>query len=333
MKKINILGVGNALVDKQFLIDESFLKEISIDKGTMGLCDENYQENLFEKLSKKFKNSKNACGGSATNTVFAASALGSQCGFLGKVAKDKNGYFYSDDLEKIGILNSVISEGDENTGTCLIMITEDAERTMSTCLGISANLNFSDVDENLINESEIIYLEGYLVSSDSCFEASKKIIEAGKKNNSKIAISLSDPNIVKAFKTRLTEWMLDPIDYLFCNYEEAKTFCSSSDLEVIKKKLLRSAKNIFITLGSEGAYVISSKTIETINGYPAKAIDTNGAGDMFAGGTLNLMTKGQTLKDAARFGCFLASKGVENIGPRLPQEKYSEIYKKFLKFD
>ena len=127
--------------------------------------------------------------------------------------------------------------------------------------------------------------------------------------------------------------MIDPVDYLFCNYEEAKSFCSSNDLEVIKEKLLRSAKNIFITLGSEGAYVISSKTIETINGYPAKAIDTNGAGDMFAGGTLNLINKGQTLKDAAKFGCFLASKGVENIGPRLSQEKYSEIYEKFLKFD
>ena len=96
---------------------------------------------------------------------------------------------------------------------------------------------------------------------------------------------------------------------------------------------MRFAKNIFITLGSDGAYVVSSKTIEKINGYPAKAIDTNGAGDMFAGGALNLMTKGQTLKDSARFGCFLASKGVENVGPRLPQDKYSEIYEKFLKFD
>ena len=143
----------------------------------------------------------------------------------------------------------------------------------------------------------------------------------GRKITQKIAISLSDPNIVKAFKTRLTEWMLDPIDYLFCNYEEAKTFCSSSDLEVIRKKLLHSAKNIFITLGSEGAYVISSKTIETINGYPAKAIDTNGAGDMFAGGTLNLMTKGQTLKDAARFGCFLSLKRSRKYWPKIASRK------------
>ena len=146
MKKINILGVGNALVDKQFLIEDSFLDDISIDKGTMGLCESNYQEELYKKLSKHYKKSQDACGGSATNTIFAASSLGSSCGFIGKVANDTNGHFYKEDLEKIGIQNNIISEGKENTGTCLIMISPDAERTMSTCLGISADLNFSDID-------------------------------------------------------------------------------------------------------------------------------------------------------------------------------------------
>ena len=316
MKKINILGIGNALVDKQFLIDDSFLKDISIEKGTMGLCESNYQEELFKKLSKHYKKSKDACGGSATNTIFAASSLGSSCGFIGKVAKDTNGKFYKEDLDRIGIQNNIIGEGKESTGTCLIMISPDAERTMSTCLGISANLNFSDIDQNLLANSEIIYLEGYLVSSDPCFETSKKIIETGRDRKAKISVSLSDPNIVKAFKNRLKNWMTEPIDYLFCNFEEAKAFCESDDLEKIKNSLLSVAKNIFIT-----------------NGFPAEAIDTNGAGDMFAGGVLNSISKKRTIEEATMFGCFLASKGVEIIGPRLKQTDYLKYYEKFLKID
>ena len=333
MKKINILGVGNALVDKQFLIEDSFLDDISIQKGTMGLCESNYQEQLFKKLSKHFKNSQNACGGSATNTIFAASSLGSSCGFLGKVAKDSNGKFYKKDLEEIGIQNNIISDGEENTGTCLIMISPDAERTMSTCLGISADLNLSDIDENLINNSEIIYLEGYLVSSDSCFETSKKIIKIGRERNIKISISLSDPNIVKSFKNRLESWMAMPIDYLFCNFEEAKAFCESEDIETIKNALLAVAKNIFVTDGSNGAFVITKKFTKKINGFPAEAIDTNGAGDMFAGGVLNLISKERKLEEAAKFGCFLASKGVEIIGPRLKPKDYLELYEKFIKIN
>tara|TARA_B100000886_G_scaffold101790_1_gene67616 strand:+ start:328 stop:1329 length:1002 start_codon:yes stop_codon:yes gene_type:complete len=333
MKKINILGVGNALVDKQFLIEDSFLDDISINKGTMGLCEPNFQEQLFKKLSKYYKDSQDACGGSATNTIFAASSLGSNCGFLGKVARDSNGEFYKKDLEEIGIQNNIISDGEENTGTCLIMISPDAERTMSTCLGISAELNFSDIDENLINNSELIYLEGYLVSSDPCFETSKKIIKIGREKKIKISISLSDPNIVKAFKRRLESWMTVPIDYLFCNFEEAKAFCESEDLEAIKNSLLSVATNIFVTDGSKGAFVITKNFIKKINSFPAKAIDTNGAGDMFAGGVLNLISKGKTLEEATKFGCFLASKGVETLGPRLKQKNYLELYEKFKKIN
>mgnify|MGYP003315538185 FL=1 len=213
------------------------------------------------------------------------------------------------------------------------MISPDAERTMSTCLGISANLNFSDIDQNLLANSEIIYLEGYLVSSDPCFETSKKIIETGRDRKAKISVSLSDPNIVKAFKNRLKNWMTEPIDYLFCNFEEAKAFCESDDLEKIKNSLLSVAKNIFITDGSNGAYVITTSFTKKINGFPAEAIYTNCAGDMFAGGVLNLISKKRTIEEATMFGCFLASKGVETIGPRLKQTDYLKYYEKFLKID
>jgi len=172
-----------------------------------------------------------------------------------------------------------------------------------------------------------------LVSSDPCFETSKKIIKIGRTRNVKISISLSDPNIVKAFKSRLESWMTVPIDFLFCNFEEAKSFCESEEIESIKDSLLSVAKNIFITDGSNGAFVITKNFTKKIDGFPAKAIDTNGAGDMFAGGVLNLIAKEKTLEEAAKFGCFLASKGVETIGPRLKQEDYLKLYEKFLKIN
>ena len=333
MKEINVLGVGNALVDKQFLIEDDILKEISIEKGTMGLCDSESQNVFYKKLSENYKKSEDACGGSATNTIFALASLGSKCGFFGKVANDENGSFYKKDLENVGIINDVISNDKGDTGTCLIMISEDAERTMSTCLGISANLKPSDIDEDLIEKSEIIYLEGYLVSSDECNLTSKKIIEVGRSKEAKIAISLSDPNIVNAFKERLLDWLKEPIDYLFCNFEEAKAFCKTNDEELIKSSLLKFAQNIFITKGSEGALIFDHKSSCEVGGFAANAIDSNGAGDMFAGGALYLLAKGQNLEKAAKFGCFLASKGVENIGPRLEHKKYLEIYELFCKLD
>ena len=241
------------------------------------------------------------------------------------MANDENGSFYKKDLEDVGIINDVISNDKGDTGTCLIMISEDAERTMSTCLGISANLKPSDIDEDLIEKSEIIYLEGYLVSSDECNLTSKKIIEVGRSKEAKIAISLSDPNIVNAFRERLLDWLKEPIDYLFCNFEEAKAFCKTNDEELIKSSLLKFAQNIFITKGSEGALIFDHKSSCEVGGFAANAIDSNGAGDMFAGGALYLLAKGQNPEKAAKFGCFLASKGVENIGPRLEYKKYLSL--------
>ena len=329
MKKINILGVGNALVDIQFSIQDNFLEKLGFKKGTMDLKNLEEQKDTYNKLIKAYGGSENACGGSATNTIYAASILGSNCSFIGKVADDSNGNFYIDNLNKAGIKNDCMSESKGVSGNCLIMVSPDAERTMSTFLGISSELQKIDIEEELISESEIVYLEGYLASSYSCNEASKEIIRLAKENKTKVAVSLSDPNIVEAFKDRLEEWMENKIDYLFCNEEEAKAFSGSSDLEIAKKELSNLAETCFITRGNKGVLVISNSVDIKIDGYEANAIDSNGAGDMFAGATLYKISCGEGNKNAARFGCFLASKGVENFGPRLLDEDYRKYQQLF----
>ncbi len=322
MKKINILGVGAALVDRQFYIEDSLLEELKLKKGSMDLKDQETQDQIYKKLFHLYGSSKDACGGSSTNTIYAASILGSNCSFIGKVANDLNGKFYVDNLIGANIKNKCMSLESGVSGSCLVMVSPDAERTMSTFLGISSELKISDLDENMIKEAEIVYLEAYLVSSDSNFETTTKIIEIAQKNNTKIAISLSDSFIVTTFKDRLLKWMENKIDFLFCNEEEAKTFSNSSNIDSAVKELKKFSEVSFITLGKEGAVVLSKEKKIMINGFPAKAIDTNGAGDMFAGGVLHKLSNGLALEVSAKFGCFLASKGVENFGPRLSDQDY-----------
>ena len=174
-------------------------------------------------------------------------------------------------------------------------------------------------------------MEAYLVTSDDNFDATKRILEIAKKNRTKIAISLSDSFIVKGFKNRLLEWLEIKIDYLFCNEEEAKAFSNSESIETFAEALQNYAETSFITLGKEGAIVNSKNEITKIEGFPANAIDTNGAGDMFAGGVLHKLSAGYENEVSASFGCFLASKGVENFGPRLPDEEYVKSQKNFKK--
>jgi|TARA_X000000368_G_scaffold138272_1_gene108710 sugar/nucleoside kinase (ribokinase family) len=332
MKKINILGVGAALVDQQFSVEDSLLKDLQLNKGSMDLKDQETQDQTYKKLTHLYGSSKDACGGSSTNTVYAASILGSKCSFIGKVADDVNGNFYVDNLNKANIKNKCMSSDQGVSGNCLVMVSPDAERTMSTFLGISSELKISDLDEDMIKEAETVYLEAYLVSSDQCFTTTKRIIEIAQKNNTKIAISLSDSFIVSSFKDRLLEWMENEIDYLFCNEEEAKAFSNSETIENAEMELKKFSKTSFITLGKDGAIVVSENNKDKIDGFLADAIDTNGAGDMFAGAVLYKLSKGYENKISASFGCFLASKGVENFGPRLPDEDYIKNEKLFEKY-
>jgi len=209
------------------------------------------------------------------------------------------------------------------------MVTPDAERTMCTYLGVSNLLSINDLNESAIENSKYLFLEGYLVTSESAFEASLQAAEIAKKSETKIAISLSAEGVVNAFRNQMNSLINVGCDILFCNESEACAFSQHKNVEQAEIFLREVSYQNLITLGEKGSLIWDGNNKETINGYEAKAIDTNGAGDIFAGSVLHKICEGNDLKSAAMFGCYAASKQVESFGPRLTKTEYIKIKKEF----
>ena len=331
--KLDVSSLGNAIVDVQFSIEEDFvstLEKMSIQKGSMTLIEAEEQSNLIDLLNKEYGNSKLSCGGAATNSMVAASNFGSKCHFSCKVRDDDLGNFYLEDLEKNKILHSnKASQSELSTGQSVIMVTPDAERTMCTYLGVSNLLGSNDLNESAIENSTYLFLEGYLVTSESAFEACLQAAEIAKKSDTKIAISLSAEGIVNAFRNQMNSLIGVGCDILFCNESEACAFSQHKNIDQAEIFLREVSSQNLITLGKKGSIIWDGNKKETINGYEAKAIDTNGAGDIFAGSVLHKICEGDDLQSAAMFGCYAASKQVERFGPRLTKAEYKKIKKEF----
>ena len=331
--KLDISSLGNAIVDVQFSIEEDFvskLEKMSILKGAMTLIEAEEQSNLISLLTEEYGEPKLSCGGAATNSIVAASNFGSICHFSCKVRNDDLGIFYLENLSKNDVLHSKqASESDLSTGQCVVMVTPDAERTMCTYLGISNLLSSSDLDKLAIRNSKFLFLEGYLVTSESALKACYEAIEVAKAANTKIVISLSAAAIVNAFRDQMNSLIKLGCDMLFCNESEACAFSQHEDVIKAEEFLRSVSSQNLITLGKNGSMIWDGSNLETIEGFEVKAVDTNGAGDIFAGSVLHKICEGHDLTSSAKFGCFAASKKVEKFGPRLSQEEYRSIYKKF----
>ena len=326
---IDITGLGHAIVDLQFKINEEFtpiIKNLGIDFGSMTLKDAEGQRELIEALSTHNLESITACGGSATNSIIAASSFGAKCHYSCKVSNDDLGNFYITNLEENEITNNILcKDNSEPTGQSIIMVTPDTERTMCTCLGVSESLSIKDIDISGIRNSKFLLIEGYLGTSDSAFKACIEAIKLAKENDTKIAFSLSDHNIVSAFYDRIQEIIMSDIDIIFCNEKEAMAFTSSNSLDNAKKVISKRAANIFITKGENGASVWDGKYFLEIDAVKANAIDSNGAGDMFAGAVLYSLSQELGPIESAKFGCYAASKQVEHFGPRLKKTDYLKL--------
>ena len=331
--KLDISSLGNAIVDVQFSIEEDFvskLEKMSILKGAMTLIEAEEQSNLISLLTEEYGEPKLSCGGAATNSIVAASNFGSICHFSCKVRNDDLGIFYLENLSKNDVLHSKqASESDLSTGQCVVMVTPDAERTMCTYLGISNLLSSSDLDKLAIRNSKFLFLEGYLVTSESALKACYEAIEVAKAANTKIVISLSAAAIVNAFRDQMNSLIKLGCDMLFCNESEACAFSQHEDVIKAEEFLRSVSSQNLITLGKNGSMIWDGSNLETIEGFEVKAVDTNGAGDIFAGSVLHKICEGHDLTSSAKFGCFAASKKGEKFGPRLSQEEYKSIYKKF----
>ena len=317
-----LYAIGNALVDTEIKLSPEALSDLQIEKGVMTLID----DTTMATRQSQFKDTDKvkACGGSAANSLITASGLGTSCFFSSQVANDDNGQFYTADLERQSIKSNLQPNTlpDGTTGTCFVMVTPDADRTMNTYLGISATLTRDVLDEIALKRSYIYYMEGYLVTSETGKDAAIRGRELATQNQVKTAITLSDPGIVSYFKDGLKEMIGSHVDYLFCNEAEALAFADTTDLESAAKTLQSIASTVIITIGEKGALIYEQNTTHKIPGIPVNAIDTNGAGDAFAGAFLAGVCQNKSSEESGKLGCLAASQVVTVFGPRLSEEHF-----------
>ncbi len=316
-KKYDVYGLGNALVDIVTEVDNDFFQKNEIEKGVMTLVDEKRQHLLMKVID--MKKSKMACGGSAGNTVIAVNQFGGKSFYSCLVAKDDLGRFFLEDLKRNGVETNLRYESlpEGITGKCLVMTTPDADRTMNTFLGVSSFFAPEHIDEEAIKSSAYIYLEGYLVASPKGLEAMKEAKKIAERNKVLTSLTLSDPNMVRYFSKQLDEVIGASVDLLFCNEEEALTLCGTDDMSVAREKLKQVARRFAITLGANGALIYDGDTFIQIEPYKVRAVDSNGAGDMFAGAFLYGVTNNHSFAEAGKLASLASSRIVSQFGPRL----------------
>jgi len=324
-KKYDVYGIGNALVDIVTEVEDSFLDKYDIEKGLMTLVEADRQFELVEAIN--LHQSDKACGGSAANSIIATSQFGGNCFYSCKVANDDMGHFYLDDLENNGVDTNLTKSTapDGITGKCLVMTTPDANRTMNTYLGITATYSVDEIREDALRNSNYVYLEGYLVTSDNGVEAMKTAKKLAEDNGVKVALTFSDPSMVKYFKPQMGSVVGASVDLLFCNEEEAMLFTDKPTIEEAREELKKVAKKFAITQGANGAMIFDGDTFIDIEPYEVKAVDTNGAGDMFAGAFLYGITHGHSYAEAGKIASLASSKIVSKFGPRLEWHEAKEI--------
>lgn len=322
MPTYHVYGLGAALVDTEIEVNDDFLTQSGIEKGLMTLVDEARQTELLKQMKDHLVGSKRSSGGSACNSIYAASCFGAKTFYSCKVADDDNGQFFHDDLSAAGVATDQSVRYAGTTGKCLVMITPDAERTMNTYLGISETLSDKEINEAALKDSEYAYIEGYLVTSQTGKAAAIKLRELAESNGIKTALSLSDPGMVEFFRDGLAEMIGNKVDLLFCNQDEAFGWTKTSNIEDACEAMKQYASSFAITLGKSGAMVFDGNTLSKVEGVEATAIDTNGAGDMFAGAFLYAITNGQSYVEAALLANKAAAQVVSQYGPRLNAEHH-----------
>ncbi|PCJ24204.1 MAG: adenosine kinase [SAR86 cluster bacterium] len=324
--KYDVYGVGNALVDKEFEVDDSFFVEHSIEKGLMTLVSHEQQQQLLSVLKDKFGVKNRSGGGSAANTLYAISQFGGNVYFSCKVANDEPGDFYLDQLGDQSIETNTENQREEGTtGRCLVMISPDAERTMHTYLGVSETISVSEINHDAVKNSEYVYIEGYLVTSPSAMAAITELKQLAEQNQVKTAMTFSDPSMLEYFRDNVIEVLGSGVDLLFCNETEALLYTGADTLEKACELMKSKARQFAITRGAEGALLYDGENYINIEPHTVKAIDTNGAGDMFAGAFLYAITNGKDFETAGKLASLASASVVSRFGPRLQADMHKEI--------
>jgi len=311
----NVYGVGNGIMDMQLRCSDAFLEQAGIEKGIMTLVDEEQQKHTLDQLAE---HEVNFCsGGSAANTIVGIADMGGSTAYACKTASDGFGRQYLEEMKKLGVAIEVAA-GDGQTGSCIVLITPDAQRTMLTNLGISASLSVDDIDESEIAKAEYVYIEGYLFAGDSTRAAALKVIELAVANNVKVALTISDPFLIDICRDQFQQLIEGPVDLLFCNEEEARSLTGLEDPIDCAHAIHKHCANVALTLGKNGSIIMHEGEAFPIEGVTVDAVDTTGAGDMFAAGVLYGITNGLTWQQSGHLGSHAAARVVSQLGARLP---------------
>jgi fructokinase len=309
---MKILGIGNAIVDVICKVDDSFIEQNNLIKSTMKLF---FDENEFKSLLTNLKIEKTVSGGSVANSIVGLSQLGEKAGFIGKVSDDEFGSKYEEGLKKENV-EYFYSKKKEllPTGTCLILVTPDSERTMCTFLGTAGKINENDINTNVIKKSEIIFLEGYLWDEGEPKKAFDKAINSANK----VAMSLSDQFCVDRHKTHFLELVKNKLDITFANEQEITSLIEAKNFDEVINFSKKLNKLIIVTRGEKGAIAVNGdEIIESNIQKNLKIVDLTGAGDLFAAGFLHGYINKLSTKECLEKGTEMSSKIIQQIGARL----------------
>ena len=309
---MKILGIGNAIVDVICKVEDDFITKNNLTKSTMKLI---FDENEFKNLLSSLKIEKTVSGGSVANSIVGLSQLGNKVGFIGKISDDELGAKYEEGLNKENVQYFYNKKKEElPTGTCLILVTPDSERTMCTFLGTAGKINENDVSSDAVNNSEIILLEGYLWDEGD----PKKAFEKAIKNAKKVAMSLSDQFCVDRHKPHFLELVKNKLDITFANEQEIMSLISAKNFNEVIDFSKQLGKIVVVTRGEKGAVGINGEeVIECGIRKNLKIVDLTGAGDLFAAGFLHGIVNNLTTKESLEKGTEMSSKVIQQIGARL----------------
>jgi len=311
---LDVVGIGNALVDVLTHEDDAFVEANGLVKGSMTLVDTDRAEELYAAMGRAIE----ASGGSAANTISGVASFGGKAAYIGRVFDDQLGAVFAHDLRASGaVFRSAPATEGPPTGRCLIVVTPDAERTMSTYLGSSEFLGPEDVDGDLIAAAQVTYLEGYLFDRPEAQEAYWKASRIAHDNERRVSLTLSDTFCVERHKDAWRSLVADQVDILFANEGEATALYDVDSLDAVLDHVKADVEIGAVTCGAKGSLVVHDGSVIEIPAHPAeRVVDTTGAGDLYAAGFLYGYTAGRSLEDAGRLGSMAATAVLGHTGPR-----------------
>lgn len=314
MKTLDVVGIGSAIVDVLADVDDGFLAQHRIPKGSMQLIDDVTAGNLYSAMPPAME----ASGGSAANTIAGVAALGGTAGFIGKVADDQLGRVFAHDLRALGVhFDAEAVRGGAPTAQCLVMVTPDAQRSMCTFLGVSGTLTADDVDPGLIGTARIVYLEGYLFDPPLAREGFFKAARIAHERGGQVAFTLSDPFCVDRHREAMRAFIDRDVDILFANEVEICALVGTNDFDGALQAVRGMCEIAALTRSEKGSVIVAGDEVHVIDAWPVETVvDTTGAGDLYAAGVLTGLARGRDLATCARLGSLAAAEVISHLGAR-----------------